>query len=64
VPGAFFFLGAGDEGRGLSHAHHSPHFDFDESAMQIGAEIFLRIMERYWTAFPEPPKKVAPHAWT
>jgi amidohydrolase len=64
APGAFFFLGAGDESRGLSHAHHSPHFDFDERAMQIGAEIFLRILERYWTAFPQPPRKVAPQAWT
>jgi amidohydrolase len=64
APGAFFFVGAGDADRGLSHAHHSPHFDFDENAMLIGAEIFLRILERYWTAFPQPPQKVAPAAWT
>jgi amidohydrolase len=57
VPGAYFFLGAGSEERGLTHPHHSPYFDFDEDAMPIGAEIFLRIMERYWTAFPEPPAK-------
>jgi len=52
VPGAFFWVGAGNEARGISHPHHSPHFDFDEEAMPIGAEILLRIMERYWTAFP------------
>ena len=45
VPGAFFFLGAGDASRGIVHPHHSPHFDFDESAMQIGVEVFLRIMD-------------------
>jgi amidohydrolase len=57
VPGAYFFLGAGNEERGITHPHHSPHFDFDEDAMPIGAEIFLRIIERYWTAFPQPPLK-------
>jgi len=58
VPGAFFFLGARNEARGIVHPHHSPHFDFDEEAMPIGAEIFLRIMERYWSAFPQPPARV------
>ena len=57
VPGAYLFLGAGNEERGITHPHHSPHFDFDEDAMPIGAEILLRIMERYWTAFAEPPVK-------
>ena len=55
VPGAFLFLGSRNEERGITHPHHSPHFDFDEDAMQIGVEIFLRIMERYWTEFPQRP---------
>ena len=57
APGAFLFLGAGNEARGLVHPHHSPRFDFDEAAMPIGAEIFLRIMERYWDRFPKPPAR-------
>jgi amidohydrolase len=55
VPGVFVFLGGGNEERGIVHAHHNPRFDFDEDAMPIGVEIFLRIMERYWDAFPSPP---------
>jgi amidohydrolase len=59
VPGAYFFLGAQDIERGIVHPHHSPHFDVDEAAFPIGAEIFLRIMERYWTRFPETPRRLA-----
>ena len=55
VPGCFFFLGSADPSRGLDHSHHSPRFDFDERAMPIGAEIFLRIQERYLERFPVPP---------
>lgn len=57
VPGAFFFLGAQNAERGIAHPHHSPHFDVDEEAFPIGAEIFLRIMERYWDRFPAPPPR-------
>jgi amidohydrolase len=52
VPGAYFFVGAGNPENGISHPHHSPHFDFDEAAMPIGVEILMQIMERYWKAFP------------
>ncbi len=62
VPGMFLFLGAGNEGRGTVHPHHSPHFDFDEEAMPIGAEILLRITETYWSAFPHPPSKPSTQA--
>jgi amidohydrolase len=58
VPGAFFFVGAGNEAKGMKFPHHNPHFDFDEDAMPIGTEIFLRIMERYWECFAEPPGAV------
>lgn len=57
VPGVFAFLGGGDAGQGVVHPHHNPHFDFDEAAMPIGVEFFLRIMEQYWEAFPKPPGK-------
>lgn len=64
APGAYFFVGAGDEARGIVHPHHSPHFDIDENALPIGVEIFLRIMERYWKAHPQPPKRTPPEPWT
>jgi len=40
-PGAMFWLGSGNEEKGLNHPHHSPYFDFDESAMAIGIENLL-----------------------
>ena len=55
VPGVFAFLGGGNAGQGIVHAHHSPRFDIDEEALPIGVELFLRIMEKYWSAFPKPP---------
>jgi amidohydrolase len=43
VPGAFAFVGAGNEARGITAPHHSPRFDIDESALPIGAELLARI---------------------
>jgi amidohydrolase len=51
-PGCLFFVGAGNESRGIVHPHHSPHFDLDEDALAIGCELFLRIAERYFARFP------------
>jgi amidohydrolase len=56
VPGCFFFLGSADPSRGLDQSHHCSRFDFDERVMPIGAEIFMRIQERYLGRFPEPPR--------
>lgn len=57
VPGCFFFLGSMDAERNLDAAHHNPRFDFDEGVMPLGAEIFLRIQERYLERFPEPLRR-------
>ncbi len=43
VPGCFFFLGAGNQERGLTNPLHSADFDFDEAALAIGASIFARL---------------------
>ncbi len=59
VPGCYFFLGSHNEAKGLVGQHHSPRFDFDEDAMLIGAEIFLRIEERYFDRFPTAPRKAS-----
>ena len=47
VPGCFFFLGTRNEARGLTHPHHSPKFDIDESALAAGVEIMTRVIKRY-----------------
>ncbi len=47
VPGCFFFLGTRNESRGLTHPHHSPRFDIDESAMELGVEVMSRVVRRY-----------------
>ncbi|MDI7275362.1 MAG: amidohydrolase [Anaerolineae bacterium] len=40
VPGCYFFLGAGNAGRGISAPHHNPHFDIDEDVLPIGVAVF------------------------
>jgi amidohydrolase len=52
VPGVYFFLGAGNAEKGLTAPHHSPDFDFDEQAMPLGAEIFLRFVDLYFQRGP------------
>lgn len=47
VPGCFFFLGTRNPDKGLEAPHHSPRFDVDEDALAIGAQTFLRVIERY-----------------
>jgi amidohydrolase len=44
-PGAYFFLGAGNEAKGIVYPHHHPKFDFDEDCLGIGVELGLRIIE-------------------
>lgn len=43
VPGSFVFLGAGNPERGLTAPLHSSRFDFDESALVMGATLFSRL---------------------
>ena len=41
VPGAFFFIGARNEERGIVHPHHHERFDLDERALEHGTRIFV-----------------------
>jgi amidohydrolase len=41
APAAFFALGAGNEGKGITHPNHSPRFDIDEDALPIGVKMFV-----------------------
>ncbi|WP_393972027.1 amidohydrolase [Oxyplasma meridianum] len=41
-PGSFYFLGVGNEKKGITSPQHSPTYDIDEDAMKYGTEILYR----------------------
>jgi len=43
VPGCYFFVGAANADRGLNTPHHSPTFDFDELALDIGVQLLSSV---------------------
>ncbi|MGP1387677.1 MAG: M20 family metallopeptidase [Thainema sp.] len=47
VPGCYFFLGAANPEKGLAYPHHHPRFDFDETALGMGVEMFVRCVEKF-----------------
>jgi len=47
VPGCYFFLGSANAEKSLNYPHHHPRFDFDETALGTGVELFVRCVERY-----------------
>jgi len=47
VPGCYFFLGSANSDRSLDYPHHHPRFDFDETTLMMGVEIFVRCVERF-----------------
>jgi amidohydrolase len=47
VPGCYFFLGSANADRDLAYPHHHPRFNFDETALGMGVEIFVRCVEQY-----------------
>jgi amidohydrolase len=47
VPGCYFFLGSANATKGLDYPHHHPRFDFDETALGVGVECFVRIVEKF-----------------
>jgi amidohydrolase len=47
VPGCYFFLGSANPAKGLDFPHHHPRFDFDESVLSMGVEMFVRCVEKY-----------------
>jgi amidohydrolase len=46
VPGCYFFLGSANPNKDLAYPHHHPRFDFDETALLMGVEIFVRCLEK------------------
>jgi amidohydrolase len=47
VPGCYFFLGSANPDLSLAYPHHHPRFDFDETALATGVEMFVRCVEKY-----------------
>lgn len=51
VPGAFIFVGAKNEEKGIVYPHHHPRFDIDESALEIALRILvysaLELVEKF-----------------
>ena len=47
VPGCYFFLGAANPAKDLAYPHHHPRFNFDETALGMGVEIFVRCVEKF-----------------
>ena len=43
VPGCYFFVGSANHERGLDSPHHSPTFDFDERALDIGVQMLSNV---------------------
>lgn len=46
-PGCYFFLGSANPSLNLAYPHHHPRFDFDETVLGTGVEIFVRCVERF-----------------
>ena len=47
VPGCYFFLGSANPEKDLAYPHHHPRFNFDETALGMGVEIFVRCVEKF-----------------
>ncbi|BAQ61064.1 N-acetyl-L,L-diaminopimelate deacetylase homolog [Geminocystis sp. NIES-3708] len=47
IPGCYFFLGSANAQKGLNYPHHHPRFDFDETALGLGVEMFARCVEKF-----------------
>ena len=48
VPGCYFFLGSANPEKDLAYPHHHPRFNFDETALVMGVEIFVRCVEKFF----------------
>jgi len=49
VPGCYFFVGSANPAKDLAYPHHHPRFDFDEIALGMGVEIFVRCVEKFFS---------------
>lgn len=47
IPGMFFFLGSGNDEKGLNYGHHHPRFDFDEDVLPVGVAVLAAAVAEY-----------------
>lgn len=47
VPGCYFFVGSANPEKDLAYPHHHPRFNFDETALAMGVEMFIRCVEKF-----------------
>ncbi|MBI2899463.1 MAG: amidohydrolase [Planctomycetes bacterium] len=47
VPGCYMVVGSMNRARGFTSPHHSARFDFDEDALTVGVDVWLRLAARY-----------------
>lgn len=47
-PSAYFFIGSGNEERGIVHPPHSPFYEMDEEALLLGVDLYTRIVQEYF----------------
>ena len=47
APGCYFFVGGANAERGLDSPHHSPTFDFDEQALEVGVQVLTSTTLEY-----------------
>lgn len=46
-PGVLIRIGCHDPEKGFEHGLHSPHFDFDERTLEVGARLFAHLLTRF-----------------
>ena len=46
IPGCYLFLGSSNPDSGLSSAHHSPDFDFDEQVLVTGTAWLAGLVQK------------------
>jgi amidohydrolase len=47
IPGMFFFVGSGNDAKGLNYPHHHPRFDFDEDALPLSVALLSAAVAEY-----------------
>ena len=47
VPGFFYFLGVGNQARGITAMIHTPDFDVDEDSLVVGVKVMTNVLLDY-----------------
>jgi metal-dependent amidase/aminoacylase/carboxypeptidase family protein len=52
TPGAMFFLGVANEKKGITAINHSPDYDIDEAAIEVGTVAMANVLLTYLNRGP------------